>query len=58
MPCGFRWVVNGATGKLDIISLVNVTSAVSDKMPAKSLDIKALASEAVSGFDYGDMTSV
>lgn len=52
------WVVNGATGKLDIISLVNITSAVSDKMPARSLDIRALAKEAAPDFDYGDMTSV
>ena len=52
------WVVNGATGKLDIISLVNITSAVSGRMPARSLDIKALASEAAPDFDYGDMTSV
>ena len=51
-------MVNGATGKLDIISLVNITSAVSGRMPAKSLDIKALASEAAPDFNYGDMTSV
>lgn len=29
------WVVNGATGMLDILSLSDVTCAVSDQMPAK-----------------------
>ncbi|WP_458406712.1 choice-of-anchor I family protein [Anaerotignum sp.] len=52
------WVVNGATGKLDILSLDNVTSGISNKMPAKSLDIPAIVAKAVPDFHYGDMTSV
>ncbi|MBQ9090725.1 MAG: choice-of-anchor I family protein, partial [Anaerotignum sp.] len=52
------WVVNGATGKLDILSLDHVTGGISDKMPAKSLDIPAIVAKAVPDFNYGDMTSV
>ncbi len=52
------WVVNGATGKLDIVDLSSVTCAVSTQMTAKSLDIKALVNDVISDFTYGDMTSV
>ena len=52
------WVVNGTTGMLDIISLANVTCAVSDEMTAESLDIKALVAAVAPDFAYGDMTSV
>lgn len=52
------WVVNGATGKLDIVDLSDVTCAVSDQMTAKSLDIKSLVADMEPGFTYGDMTSV
>ncbi|MGN0375975.1 MAG: choice-of-anchor I family protein [Butyrivibrio sp.] len=52
------WVVNGATGMLDILSLSDVTGAVSDKITAKTLDIKSLAVNALPDFEYGDMTSV
>ena len=52
------WVVNGATGKLDILDMDGVTSAVSNKMPAKSLDIRSIVTEAAPDFAYGDMTSV
>ena len=49
------WVVNGATGMLDILDL----NAMKDgEIPAVSLDIKAMAEELKPGFFYGDMTSV
>ena len=52
------WVVNGATGKLDILSLDQVTGGISEKMSAKSLDIPAIIEKAAPDFQYGDMTSV
>ena len=52
------WVVNGATGKLDILSLDQVTGGISEKMSAKSLDIPAIIAKAAPDFQYGDMTSV
>ena len=52
------WVVNGATGKLDILSLNQVTGGISEKMSAKSLDIPAIIAKAAPDFQYGDMTSV
>ena len=52
------WVVNGATGKLDILSMGNVTGARSDAMTATSIDISGKAAQAESTFTYGDMTSV
>lgn len=52
------WVVNGATGKLDILSLEQVTGGISDKIPVKSLDIPAMVAKVVPDFQYGDMTSV
>lgn len=52
------WVVNGATGYLDIVSLADITCAVSEKMTAKQLDIKELVKNAAPDFTYGDMTSV
>lgn len=52
------WVVNGATGLIDVIDLSNITSAESSEMPATSIDVKALVEGKVVGFTYGDMTSV
>ncbi|WP_458398781.1 choice-of-anchor I family protein [Anaerotignum sp.] len=52
------WVVNGATGKLDILSLDQVAGGISEKMSAKSLDIPAIIAKAAPDFQYGDMTSV
>ncbi|MGI5824288.1 MAG: choice-of-anchor I family protein [Bacillota bacterium] len=53
------YVVNGATGKLDIVSLNPVTSASSSKLTAEtSLDIAALTADIDPDFQYGDMTSV
>ncbi|MGN0493978.1 MAG: choice-of-anchor I family protein [Acutalibacteraceae bacterium] len=52
------WVVNGATGYLDIVSLADITCAVSEEMTAKQLDIKELVKDAAPDFTYGDMTSV
>ena len=49
------WVVNGATGMLDILDLNNMEGGA---ISATSLDIKALAAEVNPGFFYGDMTSV
>ena len=49
------WVVNGATGMLDILDLNNMEDGA---ISATSLDIKALAAEVNPGFFYGDMTSV
>ena len=49
------WVVNGATGMLNILDLNNMDGGV---ISATSLDIKALAAEQNPGFFYGDMTSV
>ena len=49
------WVVNGATGMLDILDLNNMEGGA---ISATSLDIKALAAEVKPGFIYGDMTSV
>ena len=49
------WVVNGATGMLDILDLNNMEDGA---ITAASLDIKALAAEVNPGFFYGDMTSV
>ena len=49
------WVVNGATGMLDILDLNNMEDGA---ISATSLDIKALAAEVKPGFIYGDMTSV
>ena len=49
------WVVNGATGMLDILDL---DSMIDGEIPATTLDIKALAAEVNPGFFYGDMTSV
>lgn len=52
------WVVNGATGMLDILDLKGVTCGTSETIEAVSLDIKELVSEVNPGFVYGDMTSV
>lgn len=52
------WVVNGATGLLDVIDLSNITSAVSSEMSASTIDVKMVVEEVVEGFIYGDMTSV
>lgn len=52
------WVVNGATGKLDILNLGGITCGTSDTISAVSLDIKAMAAEMMPAFSYGDMTSV
>lgn len=52
------WVVNGATGKLDILDLADVTCNVSQKITAESIDIKALTENETAGFNYGDTTSV
>ena len=52
------WVVNGTTGKLDILDMQDVTNGLSQKMPAKSLDIPAIIKKAAPDFHYGDMTSV
>lgn len=52
------WVVNGATGMLDILDLNGVTCGTSETITATSLDIKAMAAEMNPGFNYGDMTSV
>lgn len=49
------WVVNGATGMLDILDLNNMEGGT---ITAASLDIKAMAAEMNPGFFYGDMTSV
>ena len=34
------WVVNGATGLLDVIDLSNITSAISSEIPASTIDVK------------------
>lgn len=52
------WVVNGATGKLDIISLDPVTGKTGTELTATSLDVKTLVEAKDSTFAYGDMTSV
>lgn len=52
------WVVNGATGKLDIVNLSDVTCSGSDIMTADSLNIKEMVETMDSEFAYGDMTSV
>lgn len=52
------WVVNGVTGKLDILDLTGVTCGASAEMPAVSLDVRALVEAADESFGYGDMTSV
>ena len=52
------WVVNGTTGKLDILDMQDVTKGLSQKMAAKSLDIPAIIKKAAPDFQYGDMTSV
>lgn len=49
------WVVNGATGMLDILDLNTMEDG---DIFATSLDIKALAAEVNPDFFYGDMTSV
>lgn len=52
------WVVNGATGMLDIISLVPVTCNTGTALTATSIDIRNLVETTDNGFSYGDMTSV
>ena len=52
------WVVNGATGMLDVLDLKGVTCGVSNAITAVSLDIKTMATEMRPDFSYGDMTSV
>ena len=39
------WVVNGATGMLDVLDLKGVTCGVSNAITAASLDIKTMATE-------------
>lgn len=51
------WVVNGATGKLDILALAD-ENGISETMTATTLDIQALVEGRADGFVYGDMTSV
>ncbi|MBO5352393.1 MAG: choice-of-anchor I family protein [Lachnospiraceae bacterium] len=51
------WVVNGATGKLDILKLADGTEILDD-MQAVSLDIRAMLEQYTEDFVYGDMTSV
>ncbi len=52
------WVVNGATGKLDILDLSDITCAVSDEIRAETLDIRSMVNSVSGDFVYGDMTSV
>ncbi|MGN1187181.1 MAG: choice-of-anchor I domain-containing protein, partial [Lachnospiraceae bacterium] len=52
------WVVNGATGKLDIVSLAPVTGKTGTELTAFSIDVKELTESKDSTFSYGDMTSV
>lgn len=52
------WVVNGATGKLDIVSLNPVTYKLGSELSATSIDVKALVEAKDPAFAYGDMTSV
>ena len=51
------WVVNGATGKLDILA-VSDNGVVLDTMDAITLDIRMIIESCTEGFTYGDMTSV
>lgn len=51
------WVVNGATGKLDILTLAK-NSTILNTMEAATLDIRAMVESSTEGFVYGDMTSV
>lgn len=51
------WVVNGATGKLDILTLAG-EDGISEKMEVTTLDIPAMVEGKVDDFVYGDMTSV
>lgn len=56
------WVVNGATGMLDVLDMDKVTCGTSADfpadMPSVSIDVKALIETNCPGFSYGDMTSV
>lgn len=51
------WVVNGATGKLDILSLAE-DGIILNQMEAATLDIRAMVENSDREFIYGDMTSV
>lgn len=51
------WVVNGATGKLDILVVAD-NGIVLDTMEATTLDIRAMLENSAEDFIYGDMTSV
>lgn len=51
------WVVNGATGKLDILAVAD-NGVVLDTMDAITLDIRMMIESCTEGFTYGDMTSV
>ena len=52
------WVVNGTTGKLDILDLDGVTNGISEKMPAKTLDIRTIVAQAVPAFAYGEIEDI
>ena len=52
------WVVNGTTGTIDILSLADVTCGVSERITAESIPVAQVTENAVSGFAYGDTTSV
>ena len=51
------WVVNGATGKLDILTLAE-DGRILNNIEATSLDICAMVENSDREFIYGDMTSV
>ena len=51
------WVVNGATGKLDILEVAD-NEVVLKTMEATTLDIRVMIESNVEDFNYGDMTSV
>lgn len=51
------WVVNGTTGKLDILTLTE-DGRILNNIKATSLDICAMVENSDQEFTYGDMTSV
>ena len=52
------WLVNGATGMLDILDMSGTLCSTNQDITAKSIDIKKLVGETLPDFDYGDMTSI
>lgn len=56
---GWAYAINGQTGNLTAITIKDIEESTDiDLLDGKNIDIKSIIEKEVSGFKYGDMTSV